>query len=306
MAGRAVGGLLVLGSLNMDVTVRVDGLPRTGETVLGEDAAFRPGGKGANQAVAAAVAGADVRFAGCVGADPDGQALRAALVRAGVDVTLLRSTDRRRTGLAVVLVDRSGHNAIAVSPGANHAVVVEEVNRLDAELRRADVLLMQMELPVDVVVRAVELAEAVGTPVILNLAPPTRVPPAVLARLAVLVVNEPEAEFLLGEALSDLATVRAAASRLRALGPAAVVVTAGARGAVVDDGSGVVHVPAVPVEVVDTTGAGDAFVGALAADISRGTAVRDAVYRAVAVAADAVQTAGAQLTRAERGVPVRP
>jgi ribokinase len=290
------GGLLVLGSANMDLSLCVDALPGAGQTVLGAEAAFIPGGKGANQAVAAAFAGARVRFAGRVGADPDGEAALAALADSGVDVSLVRTTDLHRTGLAVVLVDRDGNNAIAVSPGANHALTVSDLDRLGAEIRRADVLLMQMELPVDVVLRAVDLAHDAGTPVVLNLAPPAVVPPPTLSRLAVLVVNESEAEFLLAGPLVEWSALRSAASRLRGLGPGAVVVTAGARGAVYDDGSGATHVPAVPVEVVDTAGAGDAFVGTLAASLSRTASVEVAVRLAVRAAAAAVRTRGARLT----------
>jgi ribokinase len=275
--------------------LRVDDLPGAGQTVLGAEAAFLPGGKGANQAVAAALAGVRVRFAGCVGADPDGRAALVALAGSGVDVALVRRTDRHRTGLAVVLVDRAGNNAIAVSPGANHALTVDDLDDLLPEIRRAGVLLMQMELPVDVVLRAVDLAHEAGTPVVLNLAPPATVPPATLARLSVLVVNESEAEFLLGEPLAERSTLRSAASRLRGLGPGAVVVTAGARGAVYDDGTGATHVPAVPVDVVDTAGAGDAFVGTLAASLSRAASVEVAVRLAVTAAAAAVRTPGARL-----------
>lgn len=290
------GGLLVLGSANMDISLVVDDLPGAGQTVLGAEAAYLPGGKGANQAVAAALAGAHVRFAGRVGADPDGEAALAALADSGVDVSLVRTTDRHRTGLAIVLVDRDGNNAIAVSPGANHALTVADLDRLGTEIRRADVLLVQMEVPVDVVLRAVDLAHEAGTPVVLNLAPPVTVPPATLSRLAVLVVNESEAEFLLAEPLGQWSVLRSAAGRLRSMGPAAVVVTAGARGAVYDDGSGATHVPAVPVDVVDTAGAGDAFVGTLAASLSRTASMEAAVRLAVTAAAAAVQTRGARLS----------
>ncbi|MBA2768652.1 MAG: ribokinase [Sporichthyaceae bacterium] len=280
----------------MDLILRVGELPTSGETVLGEDVVLRPGGKGANQAVAAALAGARVSIAGCVGDDAHGAASRDALVRAGVDVTLLRTTAERSTGLAVVLVARDGENAIAVSPGANSALVPDDVGNMRAELGRADVLLMQMELPVDVVVRAVETAAEVGTAVVLNLAPAVVVPAPVLERLDVLVVNRQEAEYLLHEEVPDLPALMRAAEALRALGPGAVVVTAGGQGAVMTSEEGAAHIPAVPVDVVDTSGAGDAFVGFFAAEISRSRPLRDAVARATEAGSVAVSSRGAQLT----------
>jgi ribokinase len=295
-AERVDPDVLVLGSANMDVIMAVSALPRSGETVLGEDLVLRPGGKGANQAVAAALADVRVAMAGCVGDDDHGTATREALVQAGVDVTLLRTTTHRRTGLAVVLVAPDGENLIAVASGANHALVPADVDAWASEIRRARVLLMQTELPIDIVVRAVDIAAAAGTPVVLNLAPAVDVPRAALERVAALVVNRAEATYLLGEDLPDLEAVRCAADRLRGLGPAAVVVTAGGEGAVFADADGVAHLPAAPVDVVDTSGAGDAFVGVLAASLSGGRALRDAVAEASAAGAVAVQSRGARLT----------
>jgi ribokinase len=293
---RLARDVLVLGSANMDVIMRVTALPKSGEPVLGEDVELGPGGKGANQAVAAALADAQVAMAGCVGEDAYGAAIRHALVDAGVDVTLLRATTDRRTGLAVVLVDPDGENAIAVASGANHALVPADVDVWASEVRRAGVLLMQMELRVDVVVRAVEIAADAGTPVVLNLALAVDVPRAALERLAVLVVNRAEAAYLLGEDLPNLAALRYAAERLRGLGPRAVVVTAGGEGAVCAEAGEVAHVPAAPVDVVDTSGAGDAFVGVLAAALSGGRTLRDAMTIASEAAAVAVQSRGARLT----------
>lgn len=235
-------------------------------------------------------------MAGCVGDDAYGTATREALAQAGVDVTLLITTTHRRTGLAVVLVAPDGENVIAVTSGANHALVPADVDVWAREIRRAGVLLMQMELPVDVVLRAVDIAADAGTPVVLNLAPAVDVPRTALERLAVLVVNRAEAAYLLGEDLPDLEAVRCAAERLRGFGPRAVVVTAGGEGAVFADAGNVAHLPAAPVDVVDTSGAGDAFVGVLAAALSRGRTLREAVTGASEAGAAAVQSRGARLT----------
>ncbi len=290
------GGLLVLGSVNLDLVIRLDGLPAGGETVLGADAVQRPGGKGANQAVAAALAGVQVAMAGSVGDDEHGATVRAALTAAGVDTTHLRTAPGRSTGLAVVLVNRAGENAIVVSPGANHDLGPGDVDELREVIGRSSLLLMQLELPVEVVARACALAAEVGTPVVVNLAPATAVPDELLSRLQVLVVNRSEAEQLVGAELPDLAALHRAATELRARGPAAVVVTAGSDGSVLADGHGSSHLPAHRVDVVDTTGAGDAFVGVLAARVTQGRSLSDALVDATRAAAAAVQVDGAQLT----------
>jgi ribokinase len=289
------GHVVVLGSANMDLTLRTDRLPARGETLLAGDAVLRPGGKGANQAVAASVGGASVTMVGCVGDDEHGAAVRSALQRADVDVSRLRAAPGHRTGLAVVLVEPDGENAIVVSPGANHAITPAEVPEVLGELQGADLLLLQMELPVEVVACAVSIAEAAAVPVVLNLAPATVLPTATMGALTVLVVNRSEAEFLLGRPLPTREALAAASTLLRGLGPDAVVVTAGADGAVFDDGAGPVHVPALPVEVVDTAGAGDAFVGVLAARFAAGQGLGEAVAAAAAAAADVVGTHGAQM-----------
>lgn len=288
-------GLLVLGSVNLDLVVRLDALPVPGQTVLGEDAVARPGGKGANQALAAALAGAEVSMAGCIGRDEHASTVRAALTAAGVGTDHLRTAERG-TGLAVVLVTRDGENAIVVSSGANHALGPADVEDLRDVIAGSRLLLMQLELPLDVVCRAGALAEEVGTPVVLNLAPATDVPAELLRRLSVLVVNRSEAEHLVGSALPDVPALRRAAEMLRARGPAAVVVTAGADGAVVVDAEAGSHLPAPAVDVVDTTGAGDAFVGVLAAHLTAGRPLLEALEHAMEAATAAVQVDGAQLT----------
>jgi ribokinase len=295
------GDVVVVGSANMDLLLRVDGLPAAGQTVLGEDAVWRPGGKGANQAVAAALGGARVRMVGCVGDDEHGRAVRAALEAAGVDTARLRTAAGRETGLAVVLVARDGENAIAVSPGANHELTAADLGPVAGALRESDVLLAQMELPVDVVLAALTLARTVGARPVLNLAPAAAVPAETLAGLAVLVVNRPEAGFLLGRELPDLDACSRAAAELRDRGPAAVVLTAGGDGAVVADAAGERTVPALAVEVVDTAGAGDAFVGVLCAALAVGKPLDAAVEAATRAGAAAVGSSGAQLTALEPG-----
>jgi ribokinase len=290
------GRVVVLGSANMDLILRVTSLPRAGETVLGEDAVLRPGGKGANQAVAAALAGVPVWMAGCLGDDGHATVIRKALGQAGVHTQFLRTAPGRSSGHAVVLVTPDGENAIAVSPGANHAVTVEDVEALTAELRPGDVLLLQLELPVAVVERAITGTAGLDVRVILNLAPAGQLAREALDRVDVLVVNRSEAEYLLGTELGDERELPEAVRALRDLGPATVVLTAGGAGALFGDADGARHVPALPVDVVDTAGAGDAFVGVLTAELCRGRDVSSAVQAATRAGAAAVRSHGAQLT----------
>lgn len=279
----------------MDLTLRVATLPRPGETVLSAATELRPGGKGANQAVACALAGSSVQMAGRTGDDAHGATIRSALARAGVDVERLTAVADEPTGMAVVIVDAAGENMIAVSPGANHVIAPAEVEELLSGLHDVAVLLMQLELPAPVVVRAIEWAGAAGARVILNLAPAAELPTGALAGVDVLVVNRSEAEFLLGRPLAGLTALGPAAHDLRGLGPRAVVITLGEDGAVFHEGDGAVHVPAAPVDAVDTVGAGDAFVGVLAARLSLDEGLAAAVRAATLAAAQAVRTPGAQL-----------
>ncbi len=286
---------MVVGSANMDLVLRVDSLPAAGETVLGGGPEWLPGGKGANQAVAAALSGADVRMIGCVGDDAGGRAVLAALQSAGVDTTSVRVLSGQNTGMAVVLVAPDGENAIAVSPGANLALAPADAGVVASSLGPSDVLLVQMEVRADVVAEAVSLAAAAGSRRVLNLAPAAAIPAATLAQLDLLVVNRSEAEFLLNRPLANPAARREAVRDLRALGPAAVVLTAGGEGCVLGDAGGLRDVPALPVQVVDTSGAGDAFVGALCAALAGGAGIDAAVVSATRTAAGAVQVPGAQL-----------
>lgn len=285
--------VVVVGSANADLVIRVERRPGAGETVLGGDVATIPGGKGANQAVAAARvaagSGVAVGFVGRVGDDEHGAMLRASLTASGVDVTHLGTADRA-TGAALILVDPAGDNSIVVSPGANAALGPDDV-RLDAV---ADAAVVVLQREVDPAASLAAAQHARGR-VVLNLAPSGPMPPALLARTDVLVVNEHEAADLLGEPVGPGGlSVEDATERLGRLGPDVVVVTLGARGAFARHPGGVAHAAPLAVDVVDTTGAGDAFVGALAASLARGADVTEALEVAVVVGALAVTKEGAQ------------
>lgn len=295
-------GVVVVGSINADLIVRARRHPAPGETVLGRDLQVRAGGKGANQAVAAAAHGAVVAFIGAVGSDEFAEAAQAGLRAAGVELSgLVAST--APTGLAVVTVDEAGENSIVVIPGANAELDGEAVARHGRRLEEAAVVVLQGEIPREGVEEAARRARG---RVVLNLAPAVEVSAATLRRADPLVVNEHEAVHAAGllaaseRPVEDLLGGGAAAVReLVAQGVPSVVMTAGAAGAyLAHAGAGseveVTHVPAPAVEVVDTTGAGDAFVGALAAALDAGATLEDAVRLGVRAGAEAVQVSGAQ------------
>lgn len=274
--------LLVFGSAAVDVVFRLPELPRPGETVLGEAGHPLPGGKGANQALAAARDGARVRFAGCVGADANGALLRACLSQAGVDTDLLADC-AAPTAMAAVCVDGAGRNQIAVSTGANMLA-----RQADIPLAAGDTILLQMEVPPTENAALIARARAAGARVILNLAPAAALPREALSALDLLVVNEHEAAWL-GATLG----CGAGAAALHAALGVTVAVTLGEAGAECHGAGLTVHVPAFPVAVVDTVGAGDAWCGVLAAALERGLPMEAAMRRANAAAALACTRAGA-------------
>jgi len=295
MSSRVASSVFVVGSINQDYVLSVERRPKPGETLSGATLALHPGGKGANQAVAAALLGARVALLGLVGDDPAGASLRAGLAGRGVDTAAVGSTSQAPTGSAFITVTPDGENAIVVVPGANHRLGPGDVDAVAGAIRAATVLVAQLEVPLEVTGRAVALAAASATLVVLNLAPARQVPDALLAGVDVLVVNEHEASILLGGQVEGADAAIRAAGALRGRGPEAVVVTLGAAGAVLADDQGrSAHLPAPRVEVVDTTGAGDAFVGALAAELARGGSLRDAATLGVRAGTAAVQARGAQ------------
>ena len=284
-------GIAVVGSINADLLVTLERHPQPGETVLGRTMTVLPGGKGANQAVAAALLGADVMMVGAVGTDSHAVTALSALDSAGVDLQAVQRIDGG-TGVAIVEVSDDGENTIVVLPGANAAVTPALVAASEAAIRAAAVVVVQGELPADATAEAVRLASGRA---IINLAPVIAVDREVLLRADPLIVNEHEGALLLtqlgGAEAGDHAAVVAG---LLACGFASVVMTLGAAGALLSDGGAVRAVPAPQVHAVDTTGAGDAFVGALAARLATGGSLDDAVRVAVRVGSYAVQRPGAQ------------
>ncbi len=286
--------LTVLGSLNMDISVAVQRLPAPGETVLGSGAVIAPGGKGANQAVAAARLGGAVRMIGCTGDDEFGRMARSALEAEGVDVGGVRAVEDSATGLALITVDAAGENVITVAPGANGRAGDAEVA---AVLSAApDILVLSAEIPAGVLAAVLAAARAAGVACLLNLAP---APPGAAGLLADgagwLVVNESEAAAVLGHTVAGLADAGAAARELCGLGAQHAVVTAGSAGAALAGPAGDEMIPGLAVDSVDSVGAGDAFVAALAVALAAGVPAADAVRAAGAAAATATTRRGTQV-----------
>ncbi|KJK56141.1 ribokinase [Saccharothrix sp. ST-888] len=283
--------LLVVGSANADLVIGVERRPAAGETVLGSELAVHPGGKGANQAVAAARLGARTALLARVGDDGHGRLLRDSLDRAGVDTAWVL-TGGAPTGIALITVDPSGDNSIVVSPGANAHLTPQDVRDAAPLLGASRVVSTQLEIPLGTVAELVRMLAA-GTRLVLNPSPPAPLPADVLAACDPLIVNEHEAAVVLGNAHPGGAPEDRARALL-ALGPRSVVITLGAEGALVADAGTVRRVPSVQVDAVDTTGAGDAFTAALAWRLGAGEELVDAAAFAARVGALAVTREGAQ------------
>ncbi len=286
--------VVVLGSLNMDLVVPLSRLPRSGETVIGERLQRFPGGKGANQAVAAARLGAAVAMVGRVGKDSFGDELLDNLKADGVDIDGVERDPDEPTGAALILVEKGGENMIAVARGAGGVVGEADVARATKGLHARDVLLLQLEIPMAAVASAANQAKAAGARVILNAAPAAPFEVGLLSQLEVLVVNELEAEPILGRPAGDTEEAVEAARTAVKRGARSAVVTLGSAGAVLAEGESVHRVEPQRVQAVDATGAGDAFVGALAAALAAGATLVEAAELAGAAGAAAVTKPGAQ------------
>jgi ribokinase len=284
----------VIGSANMDFTMALPRMPRSGETVSGGTLLVNQGGKGANQAVAARRLGGEVRLIGAVGEDSSGAAIRAGLHALGIDVDGLMTVPDTATGTALILVDTEGQNLIGVAPGANHRLTVDMIRPREAAIAWAEVLLCQLETPLPVVRWALLTARRHGVTTILNPAPVQALTDEVLALADYLTPNEIEAGLLAGKEVGDLESARHAAERLLARGAGHVIITLGAQGALACDETSTLHFPAFPVTVVDTTAAGDAFNGALAVGLAAGGSLDQAVPLAAAAAALTCTKRGAQ------------
>jgi len=292
---RTPARIFVLGSLNADFTVRLQAIPKAGETLLGESLMFSLGGKGANQAVAAARMGGRVSMAGKVGQDVFGDRLCEALRQEGIDMRLIRTDPDVSTGAAFIMLEPSGQNRIIVVPGANSTYTIDELHSAVTSLQEADLLLLQLEIDFQVVQAAVCSARELGVPVLLNPGPAPKKPFSedLLKMLDCITPNEVEAEALTGVRVENPQDAERAAKMLCSRGVEKVVITLGEQGAVVAERGNSALVPPCKVEAVDTVAAGDAFTGALAVSLCEGADLFEASRFAAVAAAITVTRNGA-------------
>jgi ribokinase len=294
--------VLVVGSSNTDMVIRVPHIPRPGETILGGAFSMAAGGKGANQAVAAARAGGQVTFVARVGDDLFGRQALEGFGRDGIDARSVLATPGAASGIALITVDERGENSISVASGANALLSVADVEAAGGAFAAADIVLLQLESPLETVEAAIRAAQGRGIPVVLNPAPARALDDGSLRGVSVLTPNEHEAAMLAGIEVESEHDMREAAARIRARGPRTVVITLGERGVYASSEGSEGLVPAFKVESVDTTAAGDVFNGALAVALSEERSLPDALRFAQAAAAISVTRPGAQPsapTRAE-------
>jgi ribokinase len=286
--------VVVVGSLNMDLVVCASRIPQPGETIIGTDFQTVPGGKGANQAVAAARLGAQVSMVGRLGDDGFGATLRTNLAAAGVESSFVTIDPDTSTGVALITVDADGQNSIVVAPGANMRLSPADVDAAEPVILGADILLLQLEIPIETVMRAAQIAHAHGITVVLNPAPASPVGARLLALVDVLVPNESETALLAGQRVDTLREAQAAALALRRQGVDTVILTLGGRGALLARGEAARRFPAFQVAAVDTTAAGDAFVAGLAVAMGEGRPLEEAVRWGNGAGALAATKLGAQ------------
>ena len=286
--------IVVVGSSNTDMILQVPHIPRRGEPVLGGAFATAPGGKGANQAVAAARAGGDVTLVARVGTDTLGDAALDGFRRDRIAVEHVRRDPDAPSGVALIFVEAGGENSIGVASGANARLAPADVEAAGGAIRAADILLMQLETPLETIVAAARIAHQAGVCAILNPAPARDLPVDLFALLSFITPNETEAELLTGAAAADLEGAARAGRTLLARGAGAAAVTLGSRGALLVAPEGETLVPGFDVEAVDATAAGDVFNGALAVALGEGRTPREALRFANAAAALSVTRPGAQ------------
>lgn len=288
--------ICVVGSSNMDLISKIPRLPKMGETLVGHSFHMGCGGKGANQAVMAAKLGAQVTMVTKLGRDPLGEMTFKNYRDLGIDTAYIFFDEKRFSGVAPILVDDQGRNMIVIVPGANDGLSPEDARTAQKAILSADILICQLEVPIETTLEAFRIAKEGGVRTILNPAPAHPLPDELYKLSDIFAPNETETELLIGMPVKTLEEAEEAAKKLRQAGPETVIITLGEKGALLVDEEGTTHVPAVETDAVDTTGAGDAFIGSLAYFLAEGRPMRDAIRRANAVAAISVTKVGTQVS----------
>ena len=286
--------LCVLGSINVDHVIRVPYFPKAGETLTGYGYQIAYGGKGANQAVAAARLGANVQFIGTIGEDQIGKTMKHAFEQDGIDTTAIQTIPNQTTGLAMIQVSDVGENSIVISAGANADLSTDLVEQHKAIIENADILLMQLESPLQAVEFAAKIAKQSGTKVVLNPAPAQTLPESLLAQLDMITPNETEAEILTGIKVVDEQTAAQAAEKFHQVGIETVLITLGSKGVYCSENGNGQIIPGFRVKAIDTTAAGDTFNGGVVTALLEGKSLADAIRFAHAAAAISVTRMGAQ------------
>jgi ribokinase len=289
-----MGGIVVIGSLNMDLVVKTERMPAPGETVRGQGLQTIPGGKGANQAAAIVLMGGTVAMIGRVGGDAFGPRLIENLAEKGVKTSRILQASDAATGIAMILVDAHGQNSIVIAAGANGQVSPQDIDACDPLLRQSDYLVLQFEIPLETVAYAIEKAARYGLKVVLNPAPAMAFSRELLKGIQYLVPNESEAQLLTGLPVVDAPSAERAARLLKSQGADTVIITLGEKGVLAVNDAETLHAPALKVNAVDTTAAGDAFIGGLVVALSHGLALKEALRYANCAGAIAVTRFGAQ------------
>ena len=288
--------IVVVGSSNTDLTVKVDHFPLPGETLIGDNFITAQGGKGANQAVAVARLGGDASFVCCLGDDAFGNQSLELLKKEGMDTRHIRLIKGASSGVALIPVDKKGENTIIVASGANAMLSVDDIKKAEQDIKDAGILLMQLETPIPALIYAARIAHENGVKVILNPAPFPKnpLPQELLENIDIIIPNETEAAYMAGEQITDEQSALSVIRKIQDLGVGNVIVTVGSKGAYTLEDGKLINVPAFPVKAVDTVAAGDTFCGALCVALSKGFSMSDAIRIGNKAASIAVTRIGAQ------------
>lgn len=288
-----MGVITVVGSFVMDMIGRVDEFPREGQTIIGKTLNTYPGGKGANQAVAAARLGGKVKMIGMVGNDGFGQTFKNLFMDEKIDISNVLTTDKDPTAVGLIQINNAGENKIVVIPGANYKYSISDLEKVKEEIRTSSLVMTQLELRHEVTFKLIDMCHELGVPLILNPAPAIKISKEYLEKVTYLTPNESELEILSGIKIRNMDDVKEAINILLSIGVKNVIATLGSKGAIIGNSEGFKYVEGYKVDVVDTVGAGDSFNGALAYCIVKGYSIEDSVKYSNAVGALAVTKNGA-------------